>query len=81
MLGCSSGHGHLPLVVEHLVASSGTGEEGQGDLLTKQLGPQIQGRLDACQDLNRFFQKNISELLMLRPGNAFLAECRRHDFS
>ena len=62
MLCSSPGHGHLSLMVEHLVASSGTGEEGEGDILAKYLGRQIQRWLDACQDLDTFFffQQNVN---------------------
>ena len=41
VLGGCSGHGHLALVVEHLVAGGGAGEEREADLLAKQLGGQV----------------------------------------
>ena len=53
VLGGRPGHRHLPLVVKHFVARSGTREEGQADLVTKQLGAEVEGRLEASQDLTQ----------------------------
>ena len=54
--GCRPGHGHLALVVEHLVAGRGTGEERQADLLAKHSSGEVERRLEASEDLDRVCQ-------------------------
>ena len=61
MLG-GLGSGRLTLPVEHAVTSGGTGEEGKLHIATKDLGPHVDGRFQAGEDVIMHLQLRVGIL-------------------